>query len=110
MAMEAAMEAAMVAVMAAMEVAMVAVMVAMVAVMEVAITAVAITAVAIAADYSALACSAGAVFVESVEGMIVATRCRRTKDEFIQTRFRFCGPLEPFYDKTWRPGDPEIVE
>ena len=23
--------------------------------------------------------------------------------------FRLYGPLEPFYDKTWRPGDPELV-
>ena len=25
------------------------------------------------------------------------------------TIFRLYGPLEPFYDKTWRPGDPELV-
>ena len=24
--------------------------------------------------------------------------------------FRLYGPLEPFYDKTWRPGDPELVK
>ena len=23
--------------------------------------------------------------------------------------FRLYGPLDPFYDKTWRPGDPELV-
>jgi len=26
------------------------------------------------------------------------------------TIFRLYGPLEPFYDKTWRPGDPEMVK
>ena len=26
------------------------------------------------------------------------------------TIFRLYGPLEPFYDKTWKPGDPELVE
>ncbi|UCF41117.1 MAG: DUF1254 domain-containing protein, partial [Gemmatimonadota bacterium] len=26
------------------------------------------------------------------------------------TIFRLYGPLESFYDKTWRPGDPELVE
>jgi len=26
------------------------------------------------------------------------------------TIFRLYGPLQPFYDKTWRPGDPELVE
>lgn len=25
------------------------------------------------------------------------------------TIFRLYGPLQPFYDKTWRPGDPELV-
>jgi hypothetical protein len=24
--------------------------------------------------------------------------------------FRLYGPLEAFYDKTWKPGDPELVE
>ena len=24
--------------------------------------------------------------------------------------FRLYGPLQPYYDKTWRPGDPELVE
>lgn len=24
--------------------------------------------------------------------------------------FRLYGPLEPWYDKTWRPGDPELIE
>ena len=24
--------------------------------------------------------------------------------------FRLYGPLDPFYDKTWRPGDPELVK
>ena len=24
--------------------------------------------------------------------------------------FRLYGPLEPYYDKTWRPGNPELVE
>ncbi len=26
------------------------------------------------------------------------------------TIFRFYGPLESFYDKSWKPGDPELVE
>jgi len=26
------------------------------------------------------------------------------------TIFRLYGPLEPFYDKTWKPSDPELVE
>lgn len=26
------------------------------------------------------------------------------------TILRLYGPLEPFYDKTWKPGDPELVE
>jgi len=26
------------------------------------------------------------------------------------TIFRLYGPLQPFYDKTWKPGDPELVE
>jgi hypothetical protein len=26
------------------------------------------------------------------------------------TILRLYGPLEPFYDKTWKPGDPEVVE
>jgi hypothetical protein len=26
------------------------------------------------------------------------------------TVFRLYGPLEPYYDKTWKPGDPELVE
>ena len=26
------------------------------------------------------------------------------------TIFRLYGPLEPFYDQTWKPGDPELVE
>jgi len=26
------------------------------------------------------------------------------------TILRLYGPLEPFYDKTWRPGDPELVD
>jgi hypothetical protein len=26
------------------------------------------------------------------------------------TIFRLYGPLQPFYDKTWMPGDPELVE
>ena len=26
------------------------------------------------------------------------------------TILRLYGPLEPFYDKTWMPGDPELVE
>ena len=26
------------------------------------------------------------------------------------TILRLYGPLEPFYDKSWRPGDPELVE
>jgi len=25
------------------------------------------------------------------------------------TIFRLYGPLEAFYDKTWKPGDPEFV-
>jgi hypothetical protein len=25
------------------------------------------------------------------------------------TILRLDGPLEPFYDKTWKPGDPELV-
>ena len=24
--------------------------------------------------------------------------------------FRLYGPLEPWFDKTWRPGDPEVIE
>jgi len=24
--------------------------------------------------------------------------------------FRLYGPLEPWFDKTWRPGDPEVVQ
>jgi hypothetical protein len=24
--------------------------------------------------------------------------------------YRLYGPLESFYDKTWKPGDPELVE
>ena len=31
-------------------------------------------------------------------------------DKGWNTVFRLYGPLEPFYDKTWIPGDPEIVE
>jgi hypothetical protein len=26
------------------------------------------------------------------------------------TIFRLYGPLEPFYNKTWKPGDPELVK
>lgn len=26
------------------------------------------------------------------------------------TILRLYGPLEPFYDKTWMPGDPEVVK
>jgi len=26
------------------------------------------------------------------------------------TIFRLYGPLKPFYDKTWKPGDPELVD
>jgi len=26
------------------------------------------------------------------------------------TIFRLYGPLQPFYDKTWKPGDPELVD
>jgi hypothetical protein len=26
------------------------------------------------------------------------------------TILRLYGPLKPFYDKTWKPGDPEVVE
>jgi len=26
------------------------------------------------------------------------------------TIFRLYGPLQPFYDKTWKPGDPELVQ
>ena len=25
-------------------------------------------------------------------------------------RFRLYGPLEPWFEKTWRPGDPEVVQ
>ncbi len=31
-------------------------------------------------------------------------------DKGWHTIFRLYGPLEPFYDKTWKPGDPELVE
>ncbi len=24
--------------------------------------------------------------------------------------FRLYGPLEPWFEKTWRPGDPEVVQ
>jgi hypothetical protein len=27
----------------------------------------------------------------------------------IHVIFRLYGPLQPFYDRTWRPGDPELV-
>jgi hypothetical protein len=26
------------------------------------------------------------------------------------TIFRLYGPLQPFYDKTWKPSDPELVK
>ena len=51
-------------------------------------------------------------------GYVVAEAPKGQENNWIQTVlgkgwsaiFRLYGPLEPWYDKTWRPGEIELVE
>lgn len=39
-----------------------------------------------------------------------ATGCRPFREKGRNTIFRLCGPLDSWFDQTWRPGDIELIE
>ena len=46
---------------------------------------------------------------ESARGLCEKSWIKTKRGEGFFVYFRFYGPLEPFYDKTWKPGEIELV-